>query len=98
MNITDVGHMTDDSAADGGGEDKMAVAGRRIEEAKKAGKLPAGVEVDPRDPRAIAAFYTDRFVEDAKRLGLKVAADADANPALMPRASAHSTKGARKIK
>ena len=47
MNITDVGHMTDDSSADGGGEDKMAVAGRRIAEAKKAGKLPAGVDVDP---------------------------------------------------
>ena len=93
MNITDVGHMTDDSAADGGGEDKMALAGRRIEEAKKAGKLPAGVDVDPRDPRAIAAFYTDRFVEDAKRLGLKVASDADADPALMPRASAHVEPG-----
>ena len=42
MNITDVGHMTDDDVADGGGEDKMAVAGRRIAEAKKSGKLPAG--------------------------------------------------------
>ena len=29
MNITDVGHMTDDAQADGGGEDKMAVAGDR---------------------------------------------------------------------
>ena len=46
MNITDVGHMTDDEDADGGGEDKMAVAGRRIAEAKKAGKLPAGTEID----------------------------------------------------
>jgi cysteinyl-tRNA synthetase len=56
MNITDVGHMTEDSSADGGGEDKMAVAGRRIAEAKKAGTLPAGTDVDPADPRAIADF------------------------------------------
>ena len=40
MNITDVGHMTDDAVADGGGEDKMAVAGKRLQEAKKSGKLP----------------------------------------------------------
>lgn len=85
MNITDVGHMTDDSNADGGGEDKMAVAGRRLAEAKKSGSLPAGVEIDPRDPMAIADFYAARFIEDAKRLGLKVAFDADADPSLMPR-------------
>ena len=34
MNITDVGHMTEDDNADGGGEDKMSLAGRRIAEAK----------------------------------------------------------------
>jgi cysteinyl-tRNA synthetase len=89
MNITDVGHMTDDESADGSGEDKMAVAGRRLAEAKKAGMLPAGVSVDPTDPYAIAAFYTARFLEDARRLGLKVAIDAVADPTLMPRASAH---------
>jgi len=85
MNITDVGHMTDDSDADGGGEDKMAVAGRRIAEAKKSGALPAGVEIDPRDPLAIADFYAARFVEDATHLGLKVAFEADSDPSLMPR-------------
>jgi cysteinyl-tRNA synthetase len=89
MNITDVGHMTDDSNADGGGEDKMAVAGRRIAEAKKAGKLPAGVDVDPGSPGAIADFYAGRFLEDARALGLKVALEAHAQPAradaLMPR-------------
>ena len=85
MNITDVGHMTDDGNADGGGEDKMAVAGRRLAEAKKAGTLPAGAEIDPRDPMAIADFYARRFVEDAKRLGLKVAFEADVDPSLMPR-------------
>jgi cysteinyl-tRNA synthetase len=94
MNITDVGHMTDDASADGAGEDKMAVAGRRIAEAKKAGTLPADADIDPGDPRAIADFYAGRFVEDAGRLGLKVALEAAAlraaggDPgAFMPRAA-----------
>ena len=85
MNITDVGHMTDDGDADGGGEDKMAVAGRRIAEAKKAGKLPDGVTVDARDPLAIADFYAARFLEDARTLGLKVAHEALRDGQLMPR-------------
>jgi cysteinyl-tRNA synthetase len=87
MNITDVGHMTDDDAADGGGEDKMAVAGRRIEEAKKSGKLPAGVTIDPRDPYQVARFYETRFKEDAKRLGLKLVIEAEKDATLMPRAT-----------
>jgi len=89
MNITDVGHMTDD--ADGGeaGEDRMAVAGRRIAEAKKSGKLPEGVEIDPRDPYAIAAFYASRFIDDARQLGLKVAIEEQTDPTLMPRAAAN---------
>jgi cysteinyl-tRNA synthetase len=78
MNITDVGHMTDDEDADGGGEDKMAVAGRRIAEAKKSGTLPPGAEIDPGDPHAIASFYADRFLEDARTLGLKVALEEEA--------------------
>ena len=85
MNITDVGHMTDDSQADGGGEDKMAVAGRRLLEAKKAGTLPAGASIDPGDPLAIADFYASRFLEDARHLGLQVAIDAERDPSLMPR-------------
>jgi cysteinyl-tRNA synthetase len=87
MNITDVGHMTDDDVADGGGEDKMAVAGRRIEEAKKAGKIPAGVSIDPRDPFAVAGFYADRFLEDARKLGLKVAIEQAGDASVMPRAT-----------
>jgi cysteinyl-tRNA synthetase len=94
MNITDVGHMTEDSIADGGGEDKMAVAGRRIAEAKKAGTLPAGADIDAGDPRAIADFYAGRFVQDACHLGLKVALEASAAQAagsdpgaFMPRAA-----------
>jgi cysteinyl-tRNA synthetase len=85
MNITDVGHMTEDGNADGGGEDRMAVAGRRLAEAKKSGKLPAGASIDPNDPYAIADFYAAAFLEDAKTLGLKVAEERDRDPSLMPR-------------
>ncbi len=67
MNITDVGHMTDDAEGGGGGEDKMAVAGRRLEEAKKSGKLPAGIDVNPRDPYQVARFYESRFREAPRR-------------------------------
>ncbi len=89
MNITDVGHMTDDAEGGENGEDRMAVAGRRLQEAKKAGKLPAGVAVDPSNPYQIAEFYAGRFVEDALALGLKLAHDAKADPTLMPRATAN---------
>lgn len=89
MNITDVGHMTDDADADGGGQDKMMAAAQRIREAKKAGKLPENASVDPDDPYAVAEFYKTRFLEDARALGLKVALDAQTNPRLMPRATQH---------
>jgi cysteinyl-tRNA synthetase len=85
MNITDVGHMTDDDVADGGGEDKMAVAGKRLLEAKKSGKLPAGVAIDPTNPYSIADFYADAFLEDARTLGLKIAEEVKTRPELMPR-------------
>ncbi len=89
MNITDVGHMTDDAEGGEHGEDRMAVAGRRLAEAKKSGKLPANIEINPNDPYAIAAFYADRFLEDARRLGLKVALEARNDPTLMPLATAN---------
>lgn len=89
MNITDVGHMTDDADADGAGQDKMMAAAVRIREAKKAGKLPENASVDPDDPYAVAEFYKTRFLEDARALGLKVAVDAETNPRLMPRATQH---------
>jgi cysteinyl-tRNA synthetase len=85
MNITDVGHMTDDGQADGGGEDKMAVAGRRLAEAKKSGKLPPGADVNPNDPFAVAEFYARAFLDDARRLGIKVAIEAADHPERMPR-------------
>ncbi len=90
MNITDVGHMTEDDALDGQGEDKMQAAAKRLLEQKKAGKAHAGI-VDPSDPRQIADFYTERFLEDARKLGLKVAIEAGASEAkrreLMPKAT-----------
>lgn len=87
MNITDVGHMTDDAEGGESGEDRMAVAGRRLLEAKKAGTLPAGVEVNPGDPYQIARFYEARFREDSRALGLKVIIDGDKDPSRTPRAT-----------
>ena len=89
LNITDVGHMTDDDQADGAGEDKMEVAARRLVEAKKSGKLPPDARIDPNDPYAIARFYETRFKEDAIALGMKVALEAQSDPSLMPRATEH---------
>ncbi|MEC9373789.1 MAG: hypothetical protein VYC34_08095, partial [Planctomycetota bacterium] len=89
MNMTDVGHMTDDAAVDGGGEDKMEAARRRLLEDKKSGKLPADAKIDPNDPLAIAEFFIGAFLTDAGALGLKVVEEAKADPArideLMPR-------------
>ncbi len=87
MNITDVGHMTDDAEGGEAGEDRMAVAGRRIAEAKKSGKLPTGADINPGDPYQIARFYEGRFKEDAKKLGLKLALEAERDATLMPRAT-----------
>ncbi len=86
MNMTDVGHMTDDDIADGAGEDKMQVAATRLLEAKKSGNLPEDAsDIDPTDPYAVADFYADAFVDDARRLGLKLIHEADERPELMPR-------------
>ncbi len=73
MNITDVGHMTDDQVADGSGEDKMQVAARKLKEAKKAGGVDAGAVENPDDPFQVARYYTEAFLEDARQLGLKIA-------------------------
>ena len=87
MNMTDVGHMTEDDAGDEGeGEDKMVVASRRLLEAKKSGTLPADAgDIDPGDPYAIADFYCHAFIADARRLGLTVVIEADDRPELLPR-------------
>jgi len=86
MNMTDVGHMTEDSATDGAGEDRMQVARRRLLDAKKAGTLPPDAkDIDPNDPYRIADFYVEAFLRDARLLGLTVAAEARQRPELMPR-------------
>jgi cysteinyl-tRNA synthetase len=85
MNLTDVGHMTDDASADGGGEDKMQVAAKRLKEAKKEGKLPDGVRVDPDDPYAVAEFYAQTFIDDSRQLGLRIVKDIEQYPERMPR-------------
>lgn len=85
MNITDVGHMTDDAVADGGGEDKMQVASARLAEAKKSGTLPDGIDIDPSDPLAVAEYYASAFMVDAGTLGLLIVDDAKENERIMPR-------------
>ncbi len=81
MNITDVGHMTEDDRADGGGQDKMELAAQRLKQAKKQG----AADVDnPDDPYRVAQFFIEAFLEDAKLLGMKVA---DEYPQQMPRAT-----------
>ena len=75
MNITDVGHMTDDELADGGGEDKMIASAHRIKEAKKAGKPEAAAIANPDDPFEVARYYTEAFLADARALGLQIAAE-----------------------
>lgn len=88
MNITDVGHMTDDAVADGSGEDKMALAAKRLLEDKKSGKLPADAkDINPSDPYAVAEFYTHAFLDDARALGLRIAFDVQQQQELMPRAT-----------
>ena len=80
-NITDVGHMTED---DGSGQDRMAVGGQRIKEAKKSGKVSADEVADPNDPFQVADYYMQAFLDDGKQLGYKVAFEYPEN---VPRAT-----------
>jgi cysteinyl-tRNA synthetase len=95
MNITDVGHMTEDDVADGGGVDKMEAAAARIKEAKKQGAAHVAQIENPEDPYQIARFYTDAFIADAKLLNVKIAFEHDRDPARthMPHATDHVTTG-----
>lgn len=94
MNLTDVGHMTEDDVADGAGEDKMQLAGRRLKEAKKSGTAAAQIIANPDDPYQVAQFYIDAFVSDAQALGLKIADEYNTDPkkTRMPRATDHVGK------
>ena len=72
MNITDVGHMTEDHLADAEGEDKLAKIAREL----------------GTDPFAVAAHFERIFVEDAQTLGLRIYDEADADvPELHPQAT-----------
>ena len=74
MNITDVGHMTDDHLADAAGEDKLAKAARELGS----------------DPFKVAQHFENEFVEDAKALRLKIYSGGEAGEAsLHPRATSH---------
>ncbi|MEM6365192.1 MAG: cysteine--tRNA ligase, partial [Planctomycetota bacterium] len=84
MNITDVGHMTDDAAADGLGEDKMQLAARRLKEDKKSGKVEKGAVANPDDPYEVADYFSRAFLEDGRTLGLKVCRE---YPARVPKAT-----------
>ncbi len=55
MNITDVGHLTDDTEADSSGEDKVEARAR----------------AEKKDPFEITREYTAMFLEDMAALGVK---------------------------
>ena len=78
--------MTQDQSVDGGGEDKMTVAVRRMEQNKKNGTVPDDEVDDPTDPYQVAGYFANAFIQDAKQLRLKIA---DAPPQQMPRATDH---------
>lgn len=84
MNITDVGHMVDDADD---GEDKMQVAMKKLKEDKKSCQVPEGAIENPNDPFQIAAFFTEAFLEDSRRLGYKVAFEDPER--CLPRATGH---------
>lgn len=88
MNLTDVGHMTEDQLADGGGEDKMELAAKRLKASKKDGK--AKIE-NPEDPFQAAQYFIDAFIEDSNLVKLKVAEDysTDIDLTQMPKATDH---------
>ncbi len=74
MNITDVGHMTEDHLADASGEDKLAKAARELGS----------------DPFKVAQHFERAFVEDAKALRLRIYRGGETDdPELHPRATGH---------
>lgn len=74
MNITDVGHMTEDHLADAEGEDKLAKAARELGS----------------DPFKVAEHFEKAFFEDAKALRLRLFAGGEADDrALHPQATRH---------
>jgi cysteinyl-tRNA synthetase len=92
MNMTDVGHMTDDQLADGAGRDKLEVAVEKMKENKKQGHALID---NPNDPFAVADFFARAFLHDARLLGLGVVADydraatAESKERIIPRPTRH---------
>ena len=58
MNITDIGHLTSDADS---GEDKMT-----------KGLLRTGKELNLKNMRELAEFYTEKFKEDLRKLNIKI--------------------------
>jgi cysteinyl-tRNA synthetase len=81
MNMTDVGHMVDDSHADAQGVDKMAIAQQKMKASKKSGQALVD---NPDDPYQVAQFFVDRFLEDARALQVEVVRDYDQAPSAAP--------------
>jgi len=74
MNITDVGHMTEDHVADASGEDKLSKAARELGS----------------DPYTVARHFESAFAEDAALLRLKIYQASEAHSeAVHPRATRH---------
>lgn len=80
MNITDVGHMLE------GETDKMNEAAARMKENKKSGRVPEGAVADPDNPWQIAQYYLDAFLDDARKLGYRIAFE---YPQRVPRATGY---------
>ncbi len=75
MNITDVGHLTDDdlNQADSG-DDKMLKAMKRLSAKNLEDKSqPKADQQAEKTPKTIAKFYTEAFMDDIEKLNLEKA-------------------------
>ncbi len=91
MNMTDVGHMTEDDRADGAGLDKLAVAVQKMKVSKQTGTAPVD---DPGDPFQVADYFAREFLVDARALRLDILhrydrAGAAERERIMPRPTRH---------
>ncbi len=91
MNMTDVGHMTDDQIADGAGRDKLELAVEKMKETKKTG---VALVENANDPFQVADYFIQAFLRDAVSLRLAVAMDHDRaadheKESIMPRPTRH---------
>ncbi|MCL4123995.1 UNVERIFIED_CONTAM: hypothetical protein GTU68_049018, partial [Idotea baltica] len=64
----------------------LELAGNEVHHVMNITDVGHMVEGDPNDPYQIAAYYTDAFLEDAKRLGYKIAYE---YPQCVPHATDH---------